>query len=136
MGKTHFFAAGHALIEKDGTYLVTMRSRINPYMPLKWDIPGGTVKPGETIEDSVHREVAEETNLKIEIVRPIHIYTNLDQFPNRQTFQVVYLCKYIDGDVNLSIFEHKEYKWLTWDKIKQLDTIAFLSSLINANPNR
>ena len=136
MSKTNFFAAAHALIQKDNEYLVTKRSKLNRYMPLKWDIPGGTVEPGETIEAALLREVSEETKLRIKVIRPIHIYTNLDQFPKRQTFQVVFLCDYIDGDINLSIFEHKEFKWLPWDEIKKLDTIAFLTDLIGADPIR
>jgi 8-oxo-dGTP diphosphatase len=51
--KTRFFAAAHALIKNnEGKYLITKRSNDNDYMPDKWDIPGGTVEPGESPEDA------------------------------------------------------------------------------------
>jgi 8-oxo-dGTP diphosphatase len=59
-----FFIAGHALIRKGEEYLVLKRSERNDYMPLKWDIPGGIVEMGETVEQAVIREVKEETGLE------------------------------------------------------------------------
>jgi len=131
----NFYVAGHALIEKNGRYLVTRRSRLNDYMPLKWDIPGGIVLLGETLEDTIHREVYEETKLSINIKHVIHVYSNRDQIPKRQTFQVVYLCKYISGEVQLNPSEHDEYNWLEYFDIRNLETIDFLSDLVKSfNP--
>ena len=131
----NFYVAGHALIEKSGKYLVTRRSRLNEYMSLKWDIPGGIVLLGETLEDTIHREVYEETKLSINIKHVIHVYSNRDQIPKRQTFQVVYLCKYISGEVQLNPSEHDEYNWLKYFDISNLETIGFLSDLVKSfNP--
>ncbi len=35
-----------------------------------WSIPGGRCKPGETARDACVREVAEETGLIVEVLRP------------------------------------------------------------------
>lgn len=127
-----FFMAGHALIEKDGKYLVTRRSQSNTYMPLKWDIPGGIVQPGETIEEAIYREVSEETGLTIQVGRVVHIYANRDQLPHRQTFQAVYLCKYVDGKVNLDPAEHDIYQWMDYNDIGNIDMIDFLQDLVKS----
>jgi 8-oxo-dGTP diphosphatase len=129
---TKFYVAGHALIERDAEYLVTRRSPKNDYMPLKWDIPGGTVEPSETVEDALKREVAEETGVTVSVGRVLYIYTNLSQLPVRQTFQTVYLCHYLEGEVMLDPEEHDQYIWLRKDQMYDIDAIAFLRAFIHS----
>ena len=129
---TKFFVAGHALIERESKYLVMRRSKLNTYMPLKWDIPGGIVKLGETLEAAIYREVSEETGLTIQVGRVIYMYANRDQLPVRQTFQTVYLCKYKGGEVRLKPSEHDIYQWLYYNDIAGVDMIDFLRELIKS----
>lgn len=129
---TKFFVAGHALIEREGKYLVTRRSELSTYMPLKWDIPGGVVKPRETLEEAIYREVSEETGLAIQVGRVVYVYANRDQLPVRQTFQIVYLCKYKGGEVRLIPSEHDMYQWLDYSDIASIDMIDFLRELVKS----
>ncbi|MCW3985146.1 MAG: NUDIX hydrolase [Candidatus Bathyarchaeota archaeon] len=129
---TDFYVAGHTLIERNNKYLVTKRSKLSTYMPLKWDIPGGIVKQGETLEEAIYREVGEETNLTIQVERVIYIYANRDQLPIRQTFQAIYLSKYKDGEIRLNPLEHDMYQWLDYDDIANVDMIDFLRELVKA----
>lgn len=129
---TRFYVAGHALIERKNKYIVTRRSKLNPYMPLKWDIPGGVVEPGESLEEATYREVSEETGLMIQVGRVVYVYSNRDQLPVRQTFQTVCLCRYKGGDVRLNPSEHDMYQWLDYDDIADLDMIDFLRELVKS----
>ena len=129
---TRFFVAGHALIERESKYLITRRSKLSTYMPLKWDIPGGIVEPGETLEEAIYREVCEETGLTIQVGRVVYVYANRDQLPVRQTFQAVYLCKYKSGDVRLNPSEHDMYQWLHYNDIASVGMIDFLRELIKS----
>lgn len=122
--------AGHALIERRNKYLITRRSELNSYKPLKWDIPGGIVESGETVEEAISREVNEETGLEIEIGSVVYLYSNRDQVPVRQTFQAVYLCKYKNGEVRLNPLEHDVYQWLRYDSFNNLELIDFLRDLV------
>jgi 8-oxo-dGTP diphosphatase len=101
-------------------------------MPLKWDLPGGKILPGETVEEAIRREVKEETQLTIRIGQVIHVYSNIDQVPKRQTFQIVYLAEYISGKVILNPTEHTSYRWLRYEEIAGLDAIAFLKDLVDS----
>jgi 8-oxo-dGTP diphosphatase len=110
-------------------FRVLHRSLTNDYTPGKWDIPGGTVEPGETPEAALEREVFEETALRVHAKDILHVFTNCDQVPVRQTLQVIYLADYVEGTVRLNLNEHDAYRWLKKSDIRTLDTIPFLDSL-------
>ena len=57
------------LVEHDGKFLLGKRNKKNAYGT--WVIPGGGVDFGETIEDAAVREIKEETNLDVEILKLI-----------------------------------------------------------------
>ena len=128
---TKFFVSAHALIAKDGQYLITQRSESDNYHGGLYDLPGGTLKAGETVEQALFREVKEETQLEIEIVNLFSIYTNLDSYPKWQVFQVIYLCRYLSGKVTLNPQEHSQYRWVAKAEIKNYPSMNFLKDLLN-----
>ena len=61
-----------------------------------WFLPGGGMEPGETADDSVKREMKEETNLDVEVERLLLDGPELHKSsPYRQ--HLTYLCKPIGG---------------------------------------
>ena len=128
----NFFVAAHTLICKDSNILITRRSEKNDYKPFYWDIPGGTVKIGETPYDALLREIDEETSITIEPKQLIYVYTNLDQIPVRQRFQMVFLSNYVKGDVSLNPEEHDDYKWVNPKEFHKYSLIAFLDDFLKS----
>jgi 8-oxo-dGTP diphosphatase len=62
--KTAKFHLGiYAIIEKEQRILLVKKSR-GPYRGM-WDLPGGTPAHGETIPQTLQREVREETGIKL-----------------------------------------------------------------------
>ena len=59
-----------AVIERDGRFLVARRLK-GTHLAGYWEFPGGKVHDGETQEDALQREIAEELNTGISKVRKI-----------------------------------------------------------------
>lgn len=89
--------------------------------PLKWEFPGGKVEEGESYTECLRREIREELDIEIEILKKIdsniHCYqvgTKIELIP--------FVCRYIKG--NLSLKEHHEVVWLEASALKTLDWAA------------
>lgn len=57
--------AGAVVIDEAGRLLLVLRAR--PPAVGRWSLPGGHVETGETTEQAVAREVAEETGLVVDV---------------------------------------------------------------------
>ena len=75
-----------------------------------WELPGGKVDPGETVESCVVREVLEETNLRVEIVGFVGLYSDpalncIMRYPDGSLVQYVTLlfeCRRLSGELRVS----------------------------------
>jgi 8-oxo-dGTP diphosphatase len=86
------------LLFKDGKLLLVKNGKHNE--KLLWVIPGGKAELGETPEDTLIREMDEETGLQIKHTN-LHIKI-LKDFGNGRIFDVSYfICEYISGEIEL-----------------------------------
>ena len=99
----------------------------------KWNGPGGKIKPGETPEQGVIREVKEETGLTIhdpELLGNIDFYFGEKEAPDWITY--VYLVTEFHGELNPN--EEGELGWFTTKDIPYremwADDIHWLPSLL------
>ena len=56
-------------------------------------LPGGFVDVGESVEDALMREMQEETNLDVEIVKLFGLYSNPKRDPRFHTASAVFIVK-------------------------------------------
>ena len=93
-----------AVIVQDGQVLIVKRK----YDPLagQWSLPGGGVELGETLEDSIVREMLEETGLEIEVGPVIEVFDRItrdDAGEVQYHFVLVdYLCWPLGGELRAS----------------------------------
>lgn len=82
-----------------------------------WALPGGGHDAGESISQTVVREVLEETGIVVEVTGLIGIYTNpnhvmaYDDGEVRQQFSICFAAKPVGGNLATSS-ESKEVIWL------------------------
>ena len=55
-----------AIVERDGTFLVTRRPR-GVHLGGLWEFPGGKCEPGESHPECLRREIQEELGIAIEV---------------------------------------------------------------------
>lgn len=118
MDKYTFAVATKAVIfNNKGEYLVIKKSSSEDINPNTYDIPGGRLEFGEDLENSVKREVMEETGLTIKPLTVFNAWTfTKDKF---QLTGVDFLSEYTSGDIKLSD-EHDEVVWLTSNDINKM----------------
>lgn len=105
------------LVIKDNKFLLAERNKenYNKY----WVIPGGGVKFGEKIEEAAIREIKEETNLDVEIIKSLGHKEVINVPGNYHSIVFFYLAK--PKNINLEAKDDiSQAKFLTIEEIKQL----------------
>ena len=111
------------IVDDDGRIFVQRRSPERRLFPNCWDIVGGHVEPGETLDEALAREVAEETGWTVSVVlgqTGEYRYTGDDGLERLETDFLVR----VDGDLSrprLEAGKHTEYRWLTAADLPLLD---------------
>jgi ADP-ribose pyrophosphatase YjhB (NUDIX family) len=125
---------GGVVIDEGRTLLIRRGSA-----PLKgeWSIPGGLLEVGETLEQGVARELAEETGLAVHVVELIEVFErifpappNADGTPGdaaRPQYHFVildYLCEIRGGTLSVGS-DALEFAWSTEEQLGKFDlTVA------------
>lgn len=98
--------AAMGIVIKDNQILLVNRK----FPPKLWSPPGGFMDPGESPEETVTREVWEETGITCEVMTKVH------EFTYHQSHILVYACKYISGSLQCS-FESIDLGWFDMDHL-------------------
>ena len=91
-----------------------------------FSVPGGGIEPGEQPEETVEREILEETGVRVAVERLVfemHDGGRVHRF---------YLCKYIDGEPSLQgdspeaeLYSQDNQFKPGWQPIRSLETLPF-----------
>lgn len=87
-----------AIIEQDGKILLIDRSD-----GLGYTIPGGIVRYRETVEQSVLREVREETGYRVAIHEIVGVYSSLKRDPRLRAAAITYKGSIVSGSIQGSV---------------------------------
>ena len=98
----------------------------------KYDVPGGRIKPGQKYDESLHREIKEETGLEVKIGRPFHVgewRPNIGGIEN-QIIGIFFECFSDSENVSLSR-DHDRHEWINPEEYKNHDLIPGLERVFN-----
>lgn len=83
-------------------------------LPGKWEFPGGKANIDEPLSDALVREIAEELNAKISVIREFH----RNQFEDIQL--ISFVCELI-GTKPTQSTDHSELRWVSEGDLPELD---------------
>lgn len=115
----------YGIIRKDGHLLVVKKTK-GPYKN-RYDLPGGSQAPEERIEETLYREILEETNLKIDRFQQLGTVNFLFPWDYEKTnmnnhIGVFYLIDSFKGSVlnNTEQFEGQDSLGAVWLPIAKI----------------
>jgi 8-oxo-dGTP pyrophosphatase MutT (NUDIX family) len=103
-----------------------------------WTLPKGTPDPGETVEETALREVAEETGLEVRIVErlPSIEYTFVQSGTRIHKTVHYFLMEPVGGDLSHHDHEFERVRWVPFDEAGSLLTFSTERSLVEAAAER
>jgi len=103
----------------------------NDSFPNKWQFPGGKGEYGEHPEESLKREILEETGLTITPLFPIVINQFKSSTKEIQYIEIFYLVDLVSPNqiVELSS-EHTDFSWIDIDEVTNFDTTEYIQAVV------
>lgn len=105
-----------AIIERNGRVLAAQRN-FTMSLPNKWEFPGGKLDNGESLQECLRRELAEEMGICLSVKRALPPYTH--HYPTFTVTLYPFICSIEAGDIVLH--EHAAIVWLPPDDLHTLD---------------
>ncbi len=113
-----------AIIIENGKVFATQRG----YGEFKdgWEFPGGKIEPDETPEAAVVREIREELDIEVEVLKLLD--TVEYDYPKFHLSMDCFICKIKSG--NFVLKEHEAAKWLTKETLDSVEWLPADQGLI------
>jgi 8-oxo-dGTP diphosphatase len=122
-------AARAVVMDESGRVLLIRRAPDVYLDPGRWELPGGKMDHGESLEEALAREVGEETGLSVRVGKPFHVHQfSVDPF---WVTCVTYACERSGGDVRLSE-EHDDVAWAGPTELAELDLAGATQEQLDA----
>jgi len=111
-------AVNNIIINQDNRLLIVKRAvRREKAYPGLWDLPGGGVEEGETLQEAATREAMEEIGIKI---RQPQDYFYVYHYEDKDLYVYGIISKTNNTNVTLSE-AHTEFKWISKDEYKDFE---------------
>ena len=105
------------LIYKNGKFLIGKRLPTKIY-PNQWEFPGGKIESGESGAECLRREIKEEFDVAIKVLKPFYQWDF--RYPDGKEFRFYsYWCEVIKGEPKL--LAHAEICWVEKERLRDMD---------------
>ena len=108
------YTIGVGIIQKDNLFLICKRKETQMLGGL-WEFPGGKQHSNETIEETIHREINEETTVIIDTCQ--HLVSVKHTYSHFKITLHAYICQYKSGTA--SPISSDDIKWVSLDNLNK-----------------
>jgi 8-oxo-dGTP diphosphatase len=117
---------GGVIFSPDNTVFVQKRSAHKLLFPGAWDLVGGHAEPGETLQESLHREILEETGWKVKDIT--HLIQQVD-WSSEKAGEEIYRREFdfivsVEGDLLHPIMESENFSEWRWIRPEDTPILA------------
>ena len=111
-----------AFLHHKGKLLVAKRAATLEFLPGIYELPGGHIEFGESMEEGLAREIKEEFGIDILVGDPFYVFTYTDDDKTKHIIEVVYfaLMKDLGQKIHLNSNEHSEYQWIRKIEVEKI----------------
>jgi 8-oxo-dGTP pyrophosphatase MutT (NUDIX family) len=121
--KTYFVVTG--VVKHKSKVLILKKSPKDYNYPNRWSFCSGYVKEFESAEETVLREIKEETGLDAKIIKKGKLFQKDDKKNGKSWVIVPFLCSVNSNNIKLD-HENKEFKWINHKDINKYPTVPGL----------
>ena len=101
------------LVEREGRILLARSTRFTANF---YSVLAGFVEPGETLEEAIHREIAEEVGIEVKNVR----YFGSQPWPFPDSLMIGFTAEHASGEIRIDKAEIAEADWFALDQLPAL----------------
>ena len=121
--KTYFTVTG--VVKNKGKVLILKKSEDDYSYPNRWSFCSGYVKEFESAEETVLREIKEETELNARITKRGKLLQVYDKNNDKNWVVMVFLCEVSSRNVKLD-HENADFRWISHKDIKKYKNVPGL----------
>jgi 8-oxo-dGTP diphosphatase len=107
-----------ALLVREGRVLLALR-KAGKHMGRKWEFPGGKIRPGESPEECLRRELAEELAIEARVGGLVGTARYRNEAVEVDLEILLYRAEYLSGAFTLH--EHEALAWVEPGKLESYD---------------
>ncbi len=128
-----------SIIVKDRKILMTKRRDLRPEFNNKWEFPGGGVENGESFDETMVREVEEETGYKVKKIEQLPDIFTASAINNKENYQVhlvFSVCTIKSGKFKTADAETSGHGWFTYKEALKMDLLPLNRKVIQSTANK
>ena len=116
-----------AIIENNEGDILIAKRNLEKAQGGLWEFPGGKIEKNESADDAIKREIKEELNIDIEVIK--WIIEKRHNYPEKTINLILCTAKWTGGELNLS--EHEDSKWIKKEDIFNFQFAEADNEIIN-----
>lgn len=114
------------ILKDGGRILICQRHRSDTY-GLQWEFPGGKVREGENLKESLRRELAEELSIEAEVGE--EVFRLRHRYPDRYVEVAFFAVPLFRGTIHNRVFE--AVAWALRGELPSYDFLEADRELVN-----